>query len=66
MIIKGAGIDLKREKKSVEQALRELKILVEEDIENLKANRYYVQPSKIRREKEKVRQANIRRYNKYN
>lgn len=66
MIIKGVGIDLKKEKKSVEQALRELKMLVESDIEYIKANRYYIQPSKARREKEKVRQANIRRYNKYN
>ena len=63
---KGVGVDLKNDKKSVEQALRELKMIVEDDIEAVKNKRYYIPPSKQRREKEKVRRANIRRYNKYN
>ena len=62
---KGVEIDLRESNKSVEQALRELKMLMEDDIEALKERRYYVKPTSQRREKEKVKKANIRKYNKY-
>ena len=41
MAQKGVAIDLKESKKSVEQALRELKTIMEEDINALKERRYY-------------------------
>ena len=62
----GVEIDLKASKMSVEQALRELKMIMNDDIEKAKERRYYEKPSKERREREKVRKANIRRYSKYN
>ena len=61
----GVQIDLKESKKSVEQALRELKILVDDEIQKLKENRYYVKPAKIRRELKKKKKLNIKRYNRY-
>ncbi|OGC52035.1 hypothetical protein A2982_00300 [candidate division WWE3 bacterium RIFCSPLOWO2_01_FULL_39_13] len=66
MAAKGAEINLKESKMSVEQALRELKNMVEEDMQILTDNRYYVKPTKQRREREKRRKASIRKYNKYN
>lgn len=66
MAQKGVAIDLKESKKSVEQALRELKTMMEEDINALKDRRYYTKPAKLRREKEKKKRANINKYNKYN
>lgn len=60
----GVVIDLSASKMSVEQALRELKILMSDDIEEVKARRYYEKPSRKKREKEKVRRANIRKYSK--
>lgn len=66
MAQKGVTIDLKESKKSVEQALRELKQIMDEDINLLKERRYYVKPTKARREKEKRRRANMNRYNKFN
>ncbi len=66
MAQKGVAIDLKESKKSIEQALRELKSIMEEDINALKERRYYVKPTKLRREKEKKKRANINKYNKYN
>jgi len=66
MAKKGVAVDLKKTNKSVEQALRDLRIQLEDDMEYLKANRYYAKPTTRRREREKVRKANIRKYNKYN
>lgn len=63
---KGVTIDLKETKKSVEQALRELKMLMEDDIEAVKLRRYRIRPTEMRRMREKVKRANIRKYNKYN
>lgn len=60
----GVGIDLKETQMSVEQALRELKMLVEEDIEDIKQKRYYQKPSIIKREKNKIKRGNIRKYSK--
>lgn len=65
MATKGLGINLKEDKKSLEQALRELKMLVDPDIERIKAHKYYVPKSKLRREKDKQRMINIKRYSKY-
>ncbi len=62
---KGVSIDLRESNKSVEQALRELKMIMEADIESIKEKRYYIKPARQRREKEKVKKANIRKYNKY-
>lgn len=62
----GVAIDLKKSNKSVEQALRDLRIQLEEDMEALKENRYHVKPTTKRRERKKQRKANIRKYNKYN
>lgn len=64
MAKKGVAIDLKESKKSVEQALRELKFIMDEDIEMIKERKYYVKPTKIRREKNKKRKLNISRYNR--
>ena len=66
MAQKGVAIDLKKTNKSVEQALRDLRIRLEDDIELLKKNRYYLKPTTRRRERKKQRKANIRKYNKYN
>ncbi|PJA40970.1 30S ribosomal protein S21 [candidate division WWE3 bacterium CG_4_9_14_3_um_filter_34_6] len=63
---KGVTIDLKKSGKSVEQALRDLKEIMESDIEKIKETRYYIKPTKRRREADKVKRANIRKYNKYN
>ncbi len=60
----GVGIDLKESRKSVEQALRELKILMDPEIDALKERKYYIKPAKMRREKAKKKRANINRYNK--
>lgn len=62
---RGVEIDLKESNKSLEQALRELKVIMEEDIEAIKERRYYIKPTSQRREKAKVKKANIRKYNKY-
>lgn len=62
---KGVSIDLKSSKKSVEQALRELKMAMDPDLEALKERRFYVKPTKARRERAKKRAVNIRRYNKH-
>ena len=64
--IKGAEIDLKESKMSVEQALRELKNITEDDMKILTENRYYVKPTSRKREREKQKRASIRKYNKYN
>ena len=63
---KGVEINLKESKKSVEQALRELKMIMQDDIDKLKENRYRVRPTAQRRERAKQKRANINRYNKYN
>ncbi len=62
---KGVTIDLKATKKSVEQALRELKMAMDADMEALKERRFYTKPAKARREKAKKRRVNIQRYNKH-
>ena len=62
----GVGIDLKQTKKSVEQALRELKIIMDDDIQKIKENRYRIRPAAVRRQIKKEKRANIRHYNKYN
>lgn len=62
---KGVEVDLKKTGKSVEQALRDLKIELEEDMERLKENRRYIKPTTLRRERKKRRKANIRKYSKY-
>lgn len=64
MAKRGVAIDLKESRKSVEQALRELKILLDPDMELLKERKFYIKPTKLRREKNKKRRANINRYNK--
>ncbi len=64
MAKKGVAIDLKESKKSVEQALRELKLIMDDDIELIKERKYYVKPTKMRREKNKKRKLNISRYNR--
>ena len=61
----GVGIDLKEKRISVEQALRELRVIMEDDIEIAKQKRYYEKPSAVRRESEKKKKANIRKYAKY-
>lgn len=58
----GVEIDLKQSKMSVEQALRELKMILEDDMDMLKEKRYYQKPSLMKREHEKKRQATLRRY----
>lgn len=63
---KGVLIDLKKTNKSVEQALRDLRIQLEDEMELLKQNRYHIKPTTKKRERNKVRKANIRKYNKYN
>lgn len=60
----GVAINLKESKKSVEQALRELKMIMDEDIESLKQRKFYIKPTKKRREQLKVRRANINKYNR--
>ncbi len=60
----GVSIDLTESKMSVEQALRELKNIMADDIQTLKDKRYYQKPSIVKREKEKIRRANIRKYSK--
>ena len=62
----GVAIDLKKTNKSVEQALRDLRIQLEDEMEYLKNHRYHVKPTTQRRERKKQRKANIRKYNKYN
>jgi len=61
---KGVEINLRESKKSVEQALRELKMIMEEDINALKEKKFYVKPTKKRREQNKVKRANINKYNR--
>ena len=63
---KGVEIDLIESKKSVEQALRELKIIMDDDMKKLKENRYRIKPAEARRQRKKQKAANIRKYNKYN
>ncbi len=65
MAQRGVGIDLKESKKSVEQALRELKLLVDDEIQRIKERKYYIKPAKLRRESKKKKALNIRRYNRY-
>ncbi len=65
MAQKGVEINLKESKKSVEQALRELKILVDDEIQQIKERRYYIKPASLRRESKKRKALNIRRYNRY-
>jgi ribosomal protein S21 len=60
----GVGIDLQESKMSVEQALRELKNIMADDIEMLKEKKYYEKPSRVKREREKKRKANIRKYSR--
>ena len=66
MRLTGPHVNLQEEQKTVEQALRELKIMLDDDIKKIKANRRYVSPAEIRREAKKVKGANIRKYNKGN
>ncbi len=58
----GVEIDLRKQNLSVEQALRELKNIMEDDMDRLKEKRYYIKPSLRRREYEKRKRANIRKY----
>ena len=58
----GVVIDLKKKNLSVEQALRELKNIMEDDMNRLKERRYYMKPSLLKREYEKRKRANIRKY----
>ena len=58
----GVVIDLKKKNLSVEQALRELKNIMEDDMIKLKERRYYMKPSLLKREYEKRKRANIRKY----
>jgi len=66
MAQKGVEINLKETKKSVEQALRELKTIMDDDIELLKEKRYRIKPAEARREEKKKKKGNIRKYNKNN
>lgn len=66
MRLLGPHVNLQEDNKTVEQALRELKILLDDDIKSIKANRRFVSPSEKRREQKKVKRANIRKYNKVN
>lgn len=65
MAKKGVGIDLKATNKSVEQALREIKFLTDDDMKMLKDRKYRRKPAEIRREKKKVKKLNIKRYNRF-
>jgi hypothetical protein len=65
MAQEGVAINLKESKKSVEQALRELKMLVEDEMQKIKDTKYYVKPTSLRREAMKKKKLNIRRYNRY-
>ncbi len=58
----GVEIDLREKNLSVEQALRELKMIMEPDMIRLKEKRYYLKPSLLKREFEKRKRANIRKY----
>ncbi len=66
MRLTGPHVNLYEEQKTVEQALRELKIMLDDDIKEIKANRRFVSPAEKRREAKKVKRANVRRYNKGN
>jgi|694.fasta_scaffold04378_23 hypothetical protein len=65
MAQKGVAIDLKSTNKSVEQALREIKILTDDDMKILKDRKYRKKPAEIRREKKKVKKLNVKRYNRF-
>ena len=65
MARKGVGIDLKATNKSVEQALREIKFLTDDDMKLLKDRRYRQKPAEIRRLKKKVKKLNVKRYNRF-
>lgn len=66
MRILGPQVDLKAKGSSVEQALRELKIAMDLDIQKVKSSRYYVSPAEARRQRKKEKRANVRKYNKHN
>ena len=65
MARQGVGIDLKATNKSVEQALREIKFLTDDDMKLLKDRRYRQKPAEIRRLKKKVKKLNVKRYNRF-
>lgn len=65
MAKKGVSLDLKATNKSLEQALREIKFLTDDDMKLLKERRYRQKPAEIRRLKKKVKKLNVKRYNRF-